>query len=382
MVDAGMARFADGVEKLAQAHRSFAVTVEQWDRDPWLLGTPAGTVDLRTGILQPAARDDYITRQTAVAPADTADCPKFLAFLQQSTGNDEGMIAYLRRWFGYGLTGVIFEHVLQFLYGPGGNGKGVLLNTAFRVMGDYAVNAAIDTFLVTRGDKHSTDLAMLAGARFVMTTELDEGREWAEARIKALTGGDPITARFMRRDNFTFAPRFKLTISGNHKPDLRNVDDAMRRRFYIIPFLLRPEHVDGHLTDNLKQEWPQILRWMIEGCLEWQRVGLNAPKAVVDATDQYFMDQNIVRHWIDACCEEDPKLIDTSANLFASWSEFADASGERPRTTKWLTQTLIRQGFTSVKEVPGHRGKRGFEGIRAKPGLFSQYPRWRRGWRG
>jgi len=229
------------------------------------------------------------------------------------------------------------------------------------------VNAAMETFVATRGDKHSTDLAMLAGARFVMTTEVEEGQAWAEARIKALTGGDPITARFMRHDNFTFVPRFKLTISGNHKPDLRNVDDAARRRFHIVPFEHKPDKIDRLLTDKLKKEWPQILRWMIGGCLEWQQSSLNPPQVVMHATDVYFREQNTVRHWIDDTCEGDARRLDTTEHLFKSWSEYAVANGEKPRSSKWLAQTLIKQGFKHLKDVPGHRNKRGFEGIQATP---------------
>jgi putative DNA primase/helicase len=132
-----------------------------------------------------------------------------------------------------------------------------------------------------------------------MTTETEEGRAWAEARIKALTGGDPITARFMRRDFFTFQPAFKLTISGNHKHALRNVDGAARRRFNVVPFLHRPERPDPGLADRLRSEWPAILRWVIEGCVEWQRRGLDRPAAVLDATAKYFAEQDLLAQWIE-----------------------------------------------------------------------------------
>ena len=158
-----------------------------------------------------------------------------------------------------------------FVYGPGGNGKSVMLMTVAGILGAYAATAAMDTFTASHSDRHPTDLAMLDGARMVIATETDEGRAWAEARIKALTGGDAITARFMREDFFTFTPAFKLTISGNHKPTLSNVDDAARRRFNIAPFLNKPARPDSHLVETLKREWPGILRWMIEGCLAWQR---------------------------------------------------------------------------------------------------------------
>ena len=248
------------------------------DSDPWLLGTPDGVIDLRTGATQEARPGDYITRLTAVAPAEGEDCPLWMAFLSEATGNDADMIGFLQRWFGYCLTGITREHALVFIHGDGGNGKGVLMNTVFGIMGGHAANAVTDTFVVTRGDKHTTDLAMLDGARMVMASEVEEGQTWAEARIKAITGGDPITARFMRQDNFTFVPRFKLTISGNHKPALRGVDNSTRRRFNIVPFTRRPATPDPELSEKLKTEWGAILRWMIEGCLEWQRSGPARPR--------------------------------------------------------------------------------------------------------
>lgn len=147
----------------------------------------------------------------------------------------------------------------------------------------------MDTFTASRGgDKHPTDLAMLHGARVVTATETEEGRQWAEARIKAMTGGDPVTARFMRQDFFTYLPAFKLMIAGNHKPGLANVDEAARRRFNIVPFSHKPPKPDRELEKKLQAELPAILRWMIEGCLDWQAHGLIRPQVVIDATADYF----------------------------------------------------------------------------------------------
>ena len=363
---AGKAAFAAGVERFAQADRAFALTSDAWNRDPWLLGTPGGTVDLRTGELRPARQDDHISRSAAVVPADRADCPVWLSFLAQATAGDRSLIEFLQRWFGYCLTGVTGEHALLFVYGPGGNGKGVLLVTVAGILAGYAATAAMDTFTASKGDKHPTDLAMLHGARLVMTTETEEGRAWAEARIKALTGGDPITARFMRRDFFTYTPAFKLTISGNHKPALRNVDDAARRRFNVVPFLNKPDKPDRELAEKLKAEWPGILRWMIEGCLAWQKGGLQRPKAVLDATAEYFAEQDLLAQWLEECCERGKEFGEASTALFASWRGFAQQRGEDSGTAKWFATTLERQGFRRAKDCKLFRG-RGFLGLGLLP---------------
>ena len=355
---------AAAVEKFAQADLAFAVTSEIWDRDPWLLGTPGGTVDLRTGELRQPTAEDYITRLTAVAPADVPDCPLWLKFLDDVTKHDAGLIRFLRQWAGYCLTGLTTEHALLFVYGPGGNGKSVLLSTIVGILAEYCRTAAMETFTASQGDRHPTDLAMLKGARLVTASETEEGRAWAESRIKQMTGGDVISARFMRQDFFEFRPEFKLTIVGNNKPVLRNVDDAARRRFNVAPFLHKPETPDRELEQKLKAEWPAILRWMIEGCLDWRMNGLVRPDVVASATAEYFSEQDTVHQWVEEQCARGGKeRFDTTAKLFKSWSEHAIANGEKPGTTKWFSQTLLRLGCEPVRHTPGEPGKRGFYGI-------------------
>lgn len=359
---------AAAVEKFAQADPIFAVTSEIWDKDPWLLGTPGGTVDLQTGELLGSVAEDYITRLTAVPPASEPDCPIWLQFLRDATDGDEGVIRFLQQWAGYMLTGDTREHALLFVYGPGGNGKSVWLNTMSGILGGYARNAAMETFAASQGDKHPTDLAMLRGARMVSASETEEGRAWAEVRIKQLTGGDTITARFMRQDFFEFRPQFKLSIIGNHKPVLRNVDEAARRRFNIVPFVRRPAHPDKTLEIKLQAEWPGILRWMIDGCLDWRKDGLVRPEVVASATAEYFSEQDSVHQWVEECCNCGGRTCsDTTAKLFKSWSDYAIANGEKPGTTKWFSQTLLRLGCEPVRDAPGHRNKRGFLGIQVKP---------------
>jgi putative DNA primase/helicase len=168
----------------------------------------------------------------------------------------------------------------------------------------------MESLTASKSDRHSTDIAMLRGSRVATASETEEGRDWAESRIKQLTGGDAVTARFMRQDNFTFRPTFKLLIVGNHMPRLKNVDDAMRRRFNIVPFVHKPERPDRQLEEKLKAEWPAILRWMIDGCLDWQKHGLVRPKSVQDATGKYFADQDLWSQWLDEECTVEPDNLD------------------------------------------------------------------------
>ena len=354
--------FAGGVERFCRADRAFAVTSEHWDADPFLLGTPTGTVDLRTGKLRKATPTDRITKITGASPDEKADCPRWLAFLMQSTGGDIELIRWLQQWCGYCLTGDTRAHALAFVYGSGGNGKSVFLNVVTGIMADYATTAAMGTFTASHNDKHPTDLAMLRGARLVTASETEDGRAWAEARLKSLTGGDPITARFMKRDFFTYTPQFKLTVIGNHKPVLVNVDDAARRRFNIVPFTCKPEKPDQELEQKLRAEWPGILRWMIDGCLDWQANGLVLPEVIASATDAYFNDQDLVGQWLEDDCHADPtdrNIAATSAALFDSWKAYAVRAGEEPGSSKAFADRLQRRGIMRTRGTGGVRLYRG-----------------------
>lgn len=286
----------------------------------------------------------------------------WLSFLNKITAGDKELQSFLQRVAGYSLTGVTIEHALFFAYGTGANGKGTFLNTLTGIMGDYAAVATMETFTASQTDRHPTDLAMLRGARLVTAQETEEGRRWAESRIKALTGGDPITARFMRQDFFTYMPQFKLFMAGNHKPALRNVDEAMRRRLNLIPFAVKiPKNErDPVLADKLRAEWPGILQWMIDGCLAWQAEQLAPPSIVTEATDDYFEAEDAVGLWLAECCVSGPYRTEGSTALFKSWKQWADGTGEWPGSQRRFSQALEARGFRPKRL---HGGKSAFEGL-------------------
>jgi putative DNA primase/helicase len=228
------ARTGAAVERLAKTDRRLAATKDQWDADPWLLNTPGGVVDLHTGQMRAHRPEDYMTKQTAVSPG--GDCPQWKKFMSEVTAGDVELQSYLQRGSGYCLTGVTHEQELFFNYGTGQNGKGTFTRAISGILNDYHTNTSIETFTVSKNERHPTELAKLVGARLVTATETEEGRSWSQVRITEMTGGDQIDARFMRQDFFTFYPQFKLWFSGNHMPTLRTVNKAIARRFNRIPF--------------------------------------------------------------------------------------------------------------------------------------------------
>ena len=318
------------VVRLAAADPAHARVTEDFDQDPFLLNTPGGTVDLRTGHLREHRRQDTITKRTAVTPR--GDCPLWRQAIERWTAGDNELASFIQRLLGYALTGSTREEIFAFFYGTGGNGKGSVLNLFAYALGDYAAVAPMETFTESKTERHPTDLAMLRGARFVIAQETRGGRRWDEAKIKALTGGDPISARFMRGDFFTYIPQFKLIVAGNQRPGLRNVDEAMRRRLRLVPFTVTITDDERKAMPDFKArleaEAPGVLDWAIQGCLDWQRNGLGAPNSVLSATDDYFQAQDTVSHWLEERCIFASNATATKAALYADWKKWAEENGE------------------------------------------------------
>jgi putative DNA primase/helicase len=359
------------IETLARSDRKLAARTDQWDADDWLLNTPGGIIDLRTG--QNIGHDPlkYCTKITDVTP--DGECPLWLKFLDKVTNSNKELQAYLQRMCGYFLTGSIKEHALFFIHGPGGNGKGVFLNTVSAILAAYHVVSPAQTFAEQKSQRHETELARLDGARLVISQETEQGTYWAEARIKSLTGGDKIAARFMRGDFFEFDPRFKLCIVGNHRPQLRAVDEAIRRRFQLIPFDVEiPDHEkDRDLPTKLKAEYGGILAWMVEGCRKWQAEGLNPPEVVLAATAEYLDAEDAIGCWLSDMCitpksypgdpvrQEMHKVAHvrssetTLKDLFANWKRYADDGHIAARNDKYLGEQLSQRGFKKDRDRRG-----------------------------
>ncbi len=305
-----------------------------------------------------------MTKITAVAPQE-GPTTVWEAFLRRVTGGDDKILAFLRRMAGYSLTGSTKVHALFFMYGAGANGKSTFINALTGCLGEYHRTAPIEAFIASAQDRHPTDLAGLRGARLVTAVETEEGRRWNESKIKTLTGGDKIAARFMRQDFFEFVPQFKLLFAGNHKPGLQSVDEAIRRRIHLIPFTVTipPAERDEALGECLRAEGPGILAWAIAGCLEWQEHGLAPPEAVTAATVSYLEAEDAIAAWIDERCQRRSDAWESSSMLFASWKDWADKAGEPAGSMKRFVQCLENRGFKWRRQATA----RGFDGLALLP---------------
>jgi len=352
--------------RLAQSEPGIPITPEKLDAHPWLVNAANGTIDLRTGQLRPHRREDLITKLCPVQYDPLATCPTWERFLDDVMAEQRGMVAYLQRALGSSLAGVVRDHVLHVAYGTGANGKSTLLNAVLEATGtDYAMQAAPDLLMAKPGSEHPTALADLFGKRFVACIESDDNRRLAEGLVKSLTGGDRIRARRMREDYWEFAPTHHVWLATNHRPTIRGTDPGIWRRIRLIPFAVSipPERQDRQLAERLRDERPGILRWLVDGCLAWQRSGLAEPDEVVGATAGYRDDQDTFAAFLDESADLSADHRERASTLYAAYIAWAQRAGEHVQTQTRFGSAMDERGF--------HRRKIGgvkwYCGIRLRP---------------
>ena len=275
----------------------------RWNQDPYLLGVTNGVVDLRTGLLRAGRPEDGITMHVDVAFDPEAACPRWLRFLDEIFNGDADLIEFIQQSVGYSLTGITTEQCLFLCWGKGANGKSVLLTVLRALSGDYAYNAPFSLFEIHSRSAIPNDLAALVGRRLVTSSETNEGTRLNEARVKALTGCDPITARFLHGEFFTFDPVAKYWLAVNHKPTVSDDSHGFWRKVRLVPFTRQfGDDADDGLAASLIAELPGILTWALRGAIAWGEHGLRAPDAVRAATESYRLDSDPLAQFIDECC--------------------------------------------------------------------------------
>lgn len=321
-------RFATSVELAARAQPEVSTENSDWNADPWLLGTPGGVVELQTGKLRPGQPGDMISKTAAVTPAKKADCPRWLKFLGEALEGKADNIAFFQRMCGYTLTGLTREESILFIAGKPGTGKGTSTKTLMSIMRDYA--RAVPSHMFTTSGWHAAEYyrATLMNARLILASEPEKGSTWSDAFVNELTGGDKISGRIPTGQPFEFDPTFKLWFQGEQVPDLKSVATGLKRRIKILPFEIQPAEPDQNLKQALRAEYPGILRWMIDGCLDWQKAGLRPPPDVLSAIDEYFSLQDRMVRWIEDCCDRFPQARTKPSELRTSFNAWADRNGE------------------------------------------------------
>lgn len=330
------------------ARMKVATAPESLDTDPWLFNVKNGTLDLRTQELREHRREDLITRVSDIVYDPNAEAPVFEAFLQRIfDGNDE-IIRFVQQYAGYSLTGSTKEQVLAIWYGPtGSNGKSTLMNILMDVLGSYAKQTATDTFMAKRAGGVPNDIAALKGARFVAAVESEEGQRFSESLVKQLTGGDRISARFMRAEWFEFVPEFKIVLVTNNKPDVRESAHAFWRRVRLVPFTVTiPDHEqDKDLSAKLRSELPGILGWAVRGCADWLQNGLVYPNEIKEATESYRREQDELAEWFDECCFFDSDIKTPTSELYRSYKNWATRTNVQVMSQNQLGRQLKKRGF-------------------------------------
>lgn len=346
----------EAMVKLAQA--SLAVSVSELDADPWLLGVRNGVVELRTGTFRQSRPEDLITKIANVEYVAGATCPTWEAMLDGCMGGNRQLADFIQRAAGYTLTGSTSEQVFFFAYGVGANGKSTVINALREIMGGHGLQSQPEVIMAQRNTNPSgptPELARLAGVRMVAMVETEDGQRLHESRVKQMSGGDAMTARVLHGEPFDFVPKFKLWLAGNHRPVIRGDDHGIWRRIVLIPFLVTipPEKRDRMLAEKLRDEYPGVLNWLIRGCLEWQRVGLDLPSDVVREVDQYKSDMDLIAQWLDEQCSVGPAMRCRARSAYQDYSTWAKDGGHQVITEVRFAQKLDERGFTKRKERQG-----------------------------
>ena len=337
--------------KLATTDPAVAISAAALDTDLWALNCSNGTVDLRTGELRPANRGDLITKTTGVEYDPKAKCPQWDAFISWAMCERPELVTFLQRAVGMSITGDASERLVIFLHGAGANGKSVTLKVILSVVGEYGHRMRSDTLeaatFAKGGGGASDDIASLKGARFVCTSEIEDGTKLATALLKDLTGDEKLRARHLYRSSFEFTPEFTPWIAANHKPLVPSDDQAVWDRMRLVPYDARisDSDKDTSLGDKLRNEAPGILAWAVRGALEWQRDGITEPDAVMEATASYRASMDTFGDFLDHITEA-PYIVFTPSALRETYNTWAKTNDLPKMGQREFSAHMTARGWT------------------------------------
>jgi len=344
--------------KLSESDEKITEKIAKFDTDPMLLACRNCVIDLHSGTPRQAMASDMISVSIPVSYDSAATCPTWTEFLNQVLGQDQELIDFIQKAVGYSLTGSLSEQCLFFLFGHGRNGKSTFISTITELFGELHKRTAADTLMLKKqGGGIPNDLAALVAARMVSVSEIGEGMRLDEGKIKDLTGGDMISARFLHGEFFNFKPKFKLWLAGNYKPRIVGTDEGIWRRLRLIPFsiTIEKEKIDPELPDKLLEELPGILNWAVTGTMKWQVSGMTPPPAVLSATKEYRTSSDVIGEWLEECIDDKDFTARTPAkNIRESYEDWARENGYQPLSSRRLNEQLIERNFCRERKMSGY----------------------------
>jgi len=351
----------------SQHLKDIPVTNNDFDKDPFLFNTKSGVIDLKNRKVKKHSKDLMLSK---ISPYEVSyDEPKlWLKFLNEIFEGDKEVIDYMQKIFGYAMTGSMAERCMFMLIGAGMNGKSVMLETIRRAMGDYGTTSDINILLDKRNQSAGNlgDIARLNGIRYDVTNEAELTDKLKESAIKTMTSGnDNIVARFLYGEEFEFRPQMKIFMASNYKPTIRGQDRAIWDRIRMILFnrVFDGKNRDKTLQEKLTKEIPQILGWMIKGCIKWQEEGLEEPEKFKDAKKEYRSEMDVVRRWMNECCIIDPTYRETSTVLFKNFSNYVQSNKEFQ-----LSHTMFGRNLGKKFHKRTYLGVVYYIGLKLKPG--------------
>ena len=346
---------------LARSQTPIALSPGTFDRDRWLLCVQNGVIDLKAGSYRASSPDDLLSMQAGVAFDADASCPSWLRFLKEIFQGDPDLIGFVQRLVGFILTGVPADH-LVICFGTGRNGKSTLISIIQDLLGEYAAQAQVATLMHHRAEAIRNDLARLFGKRFVAALEQAAGWRLDEGLLKQLTGGDRLVARALYQEHEEQVPTFKVWLGVNHRPQIKDTTVSMWERVFLIPFeaFFPRDKADPYMREKLRRELPGILRWAIEGCLAWQRQGLDPPDSVKVATAEYREESDVISRFIeDECIVREGQSVGATVlhDFFVGWCGSNDQSS--------MSQTAFgtRLAEKGYQKKPDSKGLTTYHGI-------------------
>lgn len=340
---------------IAQNAKDIAVKVASFDKDAWLFNCQNGTLDLRTGDLLPHSRSHLITSISPIQYTESAECPRWMDFLDRVMEGDREMIRFLARAVGYTLTGSNKEQCFFINFGNGANGKSTFMETVKYLMGEYGVTTPMRTFQDKKDPGIPNDLAALRSARLVLASEAERTNRLAESLIKSLTGGEAIAARFLHQEYFEFTPQFKIWLGTNHRPQVVGTDDGIWRRVNLIRWgvTIPKEERDPNLGEDLKREAPGILNWALAGLADYRANGLGVPEKVREATTEYREQEDSLGRFVSDECTVDGATEEGAEQLYATYTQWCQNGKERPLMQKLFKVEMERRGYPYRRKNKG-----------------------------